>query len=127
MYNRLYFIQYRQTATTKIVRSVIFIKYNIVKITPVISQKIIEPILVKTSTIEIFQQEQKMNAWTDILVESEHQGSVLSITTYLFIIQSQEQIITPSTHETMNTRALYIQHLLVIHWLCIDDITGSLE
>ena len=68
-----------------------------------------------------------MNAWTDILVESEHQGSVLSITTYLFIIQSQEQIITPSTHETMNTRALYIQQLLVIHWLCIDDITGSLE
>ena len=38
--------------------------------------------LVTASTIKIFQQEQETNAEAEIPVESERQGSVLSITTF---------------------------------------------
>ena len=60
-------------------------------------------------------------------MEPERQVSVLSITTCTVIIRPPEHRINPSTHETKNTIALYIQQSLVIHCLCIVDITGSLS
>ena len=50
-----------------------------------------------------------------------------TITTFLVVISSLEQIITTSKHETMNMRALDIQQSLLIHCLSIDYITGSVE
>ena len=82
--------------------------------------------LVTTTTIILFQQKQETGAEANIPIKSEHQGSILSITTCPFIIRSPEQSKMPSTHETVNTRALDIQKLLAIHCLCIYDITGSL-
>ena len=64
-----------------------------------------------------------MNAEADIPVKSEHQGSFLSIITFTVILHSLENILTPRTHETKNMRSLDIQQSLVIHCLCIDDIT----
>ena len=60
-------------------------------------------------------------------MERELQGSVLSVTTCSVIIISPEQRINPSARENTNTRSLDIQQSLVIHCLCIDDITGSLS
>ena len=67
-----------------------------------------------------------MNAEEDITVEPERQGSVLSTTTCPVIIISPEQIITTSIHNTANMRALDIHKSLIIHCLCIGDITGYL-
>ena len=104
----------------------IFTEDQILKITSDISQQCLEPILFKTSTIKKSKRSGE-NAEADIPVESECQGSVLSITTLPVILHSLEQSTTPGIYETTNIRALYIQQLLVTHFLCIDDITGSLE
>ena len=77
-------------------------------------------------TIKIFQQEEETNAEADIPLESKRQESVPLITTFPVIFCSPEHGINPTTNETMNMRALYIQQSLVTHCLCIDDITGSL-
>ena len=83
--------------------------------------------LVTNITVIVFQQEQETNAESNITVESERQVSVPSITTCLLILCSPEQIIFICTHDTLNMRALDIQQSLLIHCLCIDDITYSLE
>ena len=83
--------------------------------------------LVTPTTIRKKEQKQETNAEADIPLESEHQESVLSINTCPVILHSPGHIITPSTHKTTNTRALYIQQSLVIQCLCIDKITVSLE
>ena len=68
-----------------------------------------------------------MNSEANILVESERQISALSITICTVILRPPELSIMPSKHETMNMITLDIQQSLVIHFLCIYDIRGSLS